>query len=247
MYDITWFEFKCNWYALQNCKFRKEKKTCRELISWWAPMPVSFGQLDAMAFPFGWSWWRNARQCRRPCSVISIFCQLGKGAIRMAVQLSPLIAYSVICEFHAFDFLLIEFRSGATHVSKFWISTCIYDFQSECSILWLRVEWKWKWKMGKNASVCWWTVKASHANSHKYNYIHEHRHKQTSTMHANGRNQRRELDSFSYIFIGCRCVFFRASILFMIVIFVFCIFSFEINKIEMERRLAKRRRCADVC
>lgn len=69
----------------------------------------------------------------------------------------------------------------------------------------------------------------------------------TSMMHANARNQRRELDSFSYIFIGCRCVFFRASILFMIVIFVFCIFSFEINKIEMERRLAKRRRCADVC
>lgn len=60
-----------------------------------------------------------ARQCRRPFSVISIFCHLGKGAIRMAVALSLLIAYSIICEFRAFDFLLIEFRSGAKHVSNF--------------------------------------------------------------------------------------------------------------------------------
>lgn len=37
----------------------------------------------------------------------------------MAVVLSLLIAYNIICEFHAFDFLLIEFRSGAKHVSNF--------------------------------------------------------------------------------------------------------------------------------
>lgn len=44
-------------------------------------------------------------------------------------------------------------------------------------------------------------------------------------MHANARNQRRELDSFFVFFIGCR--FCAVSILFMIVIFVLCIFSVE--------------------